>query len=152
MIKLLGLDVGDKRIGLALSDDLGLTAQGRPTLQRTSLKKDLAALRNLIKEHQVQKVVVGLPLNMDGSLGTRAQLVLEFKNTLEKQLTIPVVTWDERLSTQAAQRPLREAGLNWRKRRKFVDQVAASIILQNYLDYKRQQERLKAESPNPGQK
>jgi len=145
MVKLLGLDVGDKRIGLALSDDLGLTAQGRPTLQRTTLKKDLAALRSLIKEHQVQKVVVGLPLNMDGSLGPRAQLVLEFKNTLEKQLTIPVVTWDERLSTQAALRPLREAGLNWRKRRKLVDQVAAGIILQNYLDYKSQQERLKAD-------
>ena len=141
MARLLGLDLGERRIGLALSDESGLIAQGLPTLQRTNLRKDLAALKNLLEKYEVETVVLGLPLNLDGSCGPRARAVLEFKKKLQNCLPVPVISWDERLSTQAAQRCLRQADLKWRKRRKLADQLSAVIILQNYLDYRRQRQK-----------
>ncbi len=150
--KILALDVGDKRIGLAISDELGMMAHGLSTLQRGGLQKDFDYFKDLIAEHEVEKVVVGLPLNMNGERGPRARIVLAFSESLQKELPVPVVTWDERLSTQAAQRPLMEAGVKWRKRRKVIDQLAAVLILQNYLDHKRHMAHPRTSAPNPYQK
>ena len=150
--KTLGMDVGDKRIGLAISDDLGMMAHGLPTLERRNPQYDLDYLKNLLEEYEIQKIVVGLPLNMNGQKGPRAQIVLAFTESLQKELSIPVVNWDERLSSQAAQRPLMEAGVKWRKRRKVIDQLAAIIILQNYLDHKRHIDHPRTSTPNPYQK
>ncbi|MBI2369005.1 MAG: Holliday junction resolvase RuvX [Deltaproteobacteria bacterium] len=133
-MRALGLDVGSKTIGVAKSDELGWTAQGLTTIRRATLAADLQALTRLIHEHQIDTVVVGLPKNMDGTLGPQAQLVLSFVRALEKALPVPVVTWDERLSTIGAERALFEADLSRRKRRKVIDKMAAAFILQGYLD------------------
>jgi putative Holliday junction resolvase len=139
---ILGLDVGDKTIGVAVSDELGYTAQGLKTLQRTSINKDIAKLKDIIEEYVVDELVVGLPKNLDGSLGPQAQKVLAFIDKLKQVLVgLPINTWDERFSSQAAQRTLKEAGLNWRKSSQLEDQVAASLILQGYLDYLKHHER-----------
>ena len=132
---ILGLDVGDKSIGIAVSDELGYTAQGLKTIKRSSLKADIAQLKQIIESFSVEQVVVGLPKNLNGSLGTQAQKVLAFVEQLKQQLKLPINTWDERFSSQQAQRTLKEAGLNWRKSQLLEDQVAASLILQAYVDY-----------------
>ncbi len=132
---ILGLDVGDKRIGVAVSDELRYTAQGLKTIKRGSISRDIAQLKQLIMAYSVGQVVVGLPKSLDGSLGPQAQKVLGFVARLERGLGLSITTWDERFSSQQAERTLREAGLNWRKTRSAVDQVAASLILQGYLDY-----------------
>lgn len=150
--KILALDVGKKRIGLAVSDDLGIIAQGLPTLERSNLKNDITSLNKLVDEYKIQKIVVGLPINMDGTQGPQAQLVLDFIESVKGEISIPVITWDERLSTQAAQRPLMEAGLKWKKRRKVIDKLAAVLILQNYLDHKKHIQHPRSTSPNPYKK
>ena len=132
----LGLDLGDKRIGLALSDALGWTAGPLPTLTRVGWKKDLAALRSLISAHEVRRIVIGLPLRMDGLEGERARRTRDFVDRLRSALPIPVETWDERLTTVEAERALLQADLRREKRRKVVDSVAAILILQGYLDYR----------------
>jgi len=132
--RILGLDVGTRRIGLAVSDELGWAAHGLPTLERIGPRKDIARLRGIASEYNVRKLVVGLPRNMDGSLGPQANLVLEFISVLEDKLKLDVIPWDERLTTEAAERVLLEADVSRAKRRKKVDQIAAVLILQGYLD------------------
>ncbi len=132
-----GLDVGTKTVGVALSDPLGMTAQTLSTLRRTGLRSDLAALRRLAEDHQVTRAVVGLPLNMDGTEGASAARSRAFGEALAKALDIPVEYWDERLSTVAANRALRESTLSHQRRKAVVDQVAAAFILQGWLDARR---------------
>ncbi len=132
----LALDVGDRRIGVALSDALGWTAGPLPLLERASWKKDLALVRSLIEEHSVHRVIVGLPIRMDGTRGERAEKTLDFVERLRVTIRIPVETWDERLSTREAERRLVEADLRREKRRGVVDGIAACLILQGYLDYR----------------
>ena len=133
-MRTMGLDLGTKTIGVAVSDGLGLTAQGVTTVRRTSLKADLAALADLAREHDVSRVVLGLPLNMDGSEGPRAEASRKFADTLGTALGLPVELWDERLSTVAATRTLLEADVSRARRREVIDQVAAQFILQGWLD------------------
>jgi putative Holliday junction resolvase len=133
-MRILGLDVGSKTIGVAVSDELSLTAQGLTTLKRKVLKQDIKQLLKVIEENGVEKVVVGLPKNMNGSLGPSAEMVISLIGELKKFIDLPVVTWDERLSTVAAQRVLLEADMSRKKRKRVVDKVAAIIILQGYLD------------------
>ncbi|HET6464589.1 MAG TPA: Holliday junction resolvase RuvX [Nitrospiria bacterium] len=135
--RILALDLGASRIGLAVSDELGWTAHGLPTLERVGPKKDFAKLRDIVAQYHVQKLVVGLPRNMNGSLGPQANLALEFIEQVKSKLNLDVIPWDERLTTQAAQRVLLEADMSRAKRRKKVDQVAAVLILQGYLDSRR---------------
>jgi putative Holliday junction resolvase len=132
----LGLDLGEKRIGIALSDSLEITAQGRSYRERSTLKADLDFFKNLISKNEVSGVVIGLPINMNGTEGPAAVKARCFGTMLQKVSPISVVFWDERLSTSAAQRVLIEADLTRKKRRTKVDQLAAVIILQSYLDYR----------------
>ena len=135
MPRIMGLDVGDKTIGVALSDPLGWTAQGLKTVQRTGIKKDLQKLGEIIKEYDVKKIVVGLPKNMDGTIGPQCQKVLEFNEKLGKRFTdIEIIQWDERLTTVAAERTLIEADVSRKKRKEVIDKIAAVHILQGYLD------------------
>jgi len=130
----MALDVGDKNIGVAVSDALLMTAQGRSTLRRTSWEADLQHLRKLVEDDEVSKIVVGKPLHMDGRDSPQSRKVAKFAMKLSKSLSLPVILWDERLTSFAAEQHLQEAGLNWRNRRKHVDKVAAMFILQDYLD------------------
>jgi len=138
---MIGLDVGDVRIGIAAADGLGLTAQGLPTMRRRKLKEDLDQIIGIIEERRAGELVVGLPKNMDGSLGPQGEKVRAFVDALitrmeESGQTAPVVTfWDERLTTVSANRTLLEADLSRKKRKEAVDKVAAVLILQGYLDY-----------------
>ena len=133
-MRVMALDVGDKKIGVAVSDALLLTAQGRPTLHRTSWEADLQYLRKRVEDDEVSKIVVGKPLHMDGRDSPQSRKVAKFAMKLSKSLSLPVILWDERLTSFAAEQHLQEAGLNWRNRRKHVDKVAAMFILQDYLD------------------
>lgn len=135
-IRILALDVGEKRIGLAVSDPLGITAQGISVLTRQNRETDLARLREVAQEYQVQEILVGLPRHMDGRPGKQAEAVLELARTLGDSLGIPVTPWDERLTTMQAERVLLEADLSRQRRRRVVDQVAAVLILQSYLEYR----------------
>jgi putative Holliday junction resolvase len=139
-MRILGLDIGTKTIGIAVSDELSLIAQGLFTLKRKGLQSDIRELEKLIEEHSVEKIVIGLPKNMNNTLGTSANMVLSFIEELTKSVDLPVVTWDERLSTVAAERALLEADMSRKKRKRVIDTVAAQLILQGYLDC---QQRLK---------
>jgi putative Holliday junction resolvase len=130
----MGLDLGTKTIGVAVSDELGFTGQGHSTIRRTNLKADFEALLAIVREYGIEKVVLGLPLNLDGSEGPRAEATRKFGVTLEERLQLTVIYWDERLTTIAAERSLREANLSSEKRKARIDQVAASLILQGWLD------------------
>lgn len=130
----MGLDVGEKTIGIALSDELLFTAQPYQTLERKGDDEDLRVLRILMNEKGISTVVVGLPKNMDGSMGRQARKVAVFAEKIETALDVPVVHWDERLSTVAAERVLIQADLSRAKRKKHVDKLAAAVILQGYLD------------------
>jgi len=132
----MGLDYGDKTIGIAISDALGWTAQPKAVIRRKNLTDDFAILKEYIDKYDVQEVVVGLPINMDGSEGIRVRRTEEFVNFLRKRLDIPVKVWDERLTTRQAENILLEADLSRSRRKEVIDQIAASIILQNYLDAK----------------
>jgi len=130
----MALDVGDKNIGVAISDALLLTAQGRPTVRRKELKADLEILRRLAEENEVHEIVVGQPLHMDGKASPQSEKVGRFVEQLRKVLDLPIVFLDERLTSFEAEQHLEHMGLNWRQRREHVDKIAAMIILQNYLD------------------
>jgi putative Holliday junction resolvase len=134
-MRILGLDFGTKTIGVAVSDETGLIGQGVGTIKRTNLQQDLRELKKKIEQYHVEKIVIGLPKNMDGSLGNSAQLVFDFIEKLKKTFSIQVDTWDERLSTVEAERVLLDADMSRNKRKKVIDKVAATIILQGYLDY-----------------
>ena len=133
-MRILGLDVGSKTIGVAVSDELNLIAQGVTTLKRKGLRLDIKDLLRMIEEFKVEKVVVGLPKNMNGSLGPSAKMVLSLIEELKKVVDLPIITWDERLSTVAAQKALLEADVSRKKRKQVIDKVAALLILQGYLD------------------
>jgi putative pre-16S rRNA nuclease len=133
----MAIDLGIRRMGLAVSDEMGWTAHGLQTLERVGPKKDAARLRQIISEYRVRKVIVGLPRNMNGQLGPQADLALEFIERIKNRLRLDVIPWDERLTTQAAERVLVEADLSRAKRRGKIDQVAAVMILQGYLDSRR---------------
>ncbi len=132
--RILALDVGKKRIGLAVSDPLGLTAQGLGVLERRDWEADLARLLEMARPYRVQEVLVGLPRHMDGRLGAQAEEILALAQALGEALGVKVATWDERLSTVEAERLLISADMSRKRRRRVVDQVAATIILQAYLD------------------
>lgn len=137
IVRILGLDIGTKRIGVAVSDPLGITAQSVAVVECKGSEKDLERIASLVKEYMVTEIVVGVPYNMDGSEGPQAQKVRRFMAEITARVGLPVREWDERLSTVAAERVLLEADMSRAKRRKVIDKVAAVIILQGYLDKKR---------------
>jgi len=132
--RILALDVGERRIGLALSDALGITAQGLPTLERRDLGQDLDALRGLAREHHIATWLLGLPLHLSGQEGRQAGKVRRLGAALARHTRVPVVYWDERFTTVEATRVLREAGSSRDQHRRAVDRLAAVILLQSYLD------------------
>lgn len=136
-MRIMGLDYGTKTVGVAISDPLGFTAQGIETIDRkeeNKLRKTLARIEELTKEYQVETIVLGLPKNMNNTLGERAEKTLEFKEMLERRTGLPVVMWDERLTTVEAERTLIESSVRRENRKKYIDKIAAVIILQGYLD------------------
>ena len=137
-MRIMGLDVGERRIGVAVSDELMLTAQGQCVVDSRGIANDIARLGDMIREKEITHLVLGLPRNMNGTFGPMAEKVRDFGRQLaEKNLGIQLEYWDERLTTTAAQRTLLEADLSRKRRRKVVDKVAAVLILQNYLDANR---------------
>lgn len=137
-MRVMGLDVGTKTVGVAISDEFGWTAQGLTTLKIDEDEKNygFTELGEIIKDHQVDRIVVGLPKNMNGTIGPRGEACQFYASELERLFALPVVLWDERLSTMAAERVLLEADVSRKKRKKVIDKMAASIILQNFLDSK----------------
>lgn len=133
-MRILGLDYGEKRIGVAMSDELGITAQGLTTIHRRNRKKDLEEVAAIAKEYGVEKIVMGYPLMLDGSEGIQCDKVKSFARQLELLLSVPIVFQDETLTTKAAEEILREANVKREKRKLVVDKVAAGMILQSYLD------------------
>jgi len=136
-VRYLGLDVGDVRIGVALSDESATIASGLPTLERVGPRKDVQAIARLVKEREASEVVVGLPRRLDGEIGAQGRKVLSFMDALRDALDVPVVAWDERFTTALAQQALLEADVKRKGRKGAVDKVAAILILQNYLDYRK---------------
>ncbi|MBE5839800.1 MAG: Holliday junction resolvase RuvX [Butyrivibrio sp.] len=136
-MRIMGLDYGSRTVGVAISDELLLTAQGKEIIRRkeeNKLRRTMARIEELIQEYNVEKMVLGLPLNMDQTPSERSELCLEFKDKLERRTGIPVVMWDERLTTVEADEIMDEAGIRGRERKEYVDMIAAQIILQDYLD------------------
>lgn len=133
-LRILGLDYGEKRIGVAVCDELGLTAQGLPTIIRKTKKHDLEILANIIKNYNIEKIVIGYPVRLDGSEGIQCEKVNRFTSMLEENYFLPVVKWPETLSTKEAEEILINSGVRWKKRKNKVDQLAACLILQAYLD------------------
>ncbi|APO47330.1 Holliday junction resolvase RuvX [Paenibacillus sp. FSL H7-0942] len=133
-MKILGLDYGDRRIGVAASDAFGWTAQGLEVLERRRDEGEFARIAELVREHEISEIVVGLPKNMNGTVGPRGEICIAFADRLRDELNLPVHLWDERLTTMAAERTLIEADVSRKKRKQVVDKMAASLILQNYLD------------------
>lgn len=138
-MRIMGLDYGSKTVGVAVSDALLLTAQGVETIFRkeeNKLRKTLARIKELCDEYEVEEVVIGLPKNMNNTMGDRAELSLEFAELVKKRTGLPVFMWDERLTTIAAERTLMESGVRRENRKDYVDKIAAVLILQGYLDMK----------------
>jgi len=133
----MGLDIGSRTIGIAISDELGITAQGLKTIRRKSTEDDLREIAAMVSQFEIEKIVVGLPKNMNGTLGEQAEIVLKWTKVLTDKIQTPVVTWDERFSTVGASKVLLEADLSRRKRKKVIDKLAAVLILQGYLDQSR---------------
>jgi len=137
-MRAMGLDVGDRTIGVAVSDALGITAQGVETIRRTNLKADYKRIGEIVLEKDIHTIVVGLPKNMNGTIGTQGQKVLEFTEALKKRLPKQqIVLWDERLTTVAAEKALISADVSRKNRKTVIDMVAATYILQGYLDQKK---------------
>jgi putative Holliday junction resolvase len=134
MSRTLAMDLGMRRIGLAISDPLGITAQGLETFQRTTLREDVGRLGAFIREHEVGKIVIGHPLHMSGRDSRQAGYVKDFAARLEERTGLPVILWDERLTTVQANRVLKESGISQTKRGRAVDRLSAVLILQSYLD------------------
>ena len=132
--RILGLDHGERRIGVAISDELGVTAQPLLTFHRTQRRNDMRSLARILRRHGCTAIVVGLPLHMSGDASPRSQAATEFANALREDLKVPVVLWDERLSTAEAHRHLDASGRPGHRRKEIIDQVAAVLILQSYLD------------------
>lgn len=138
-MRIMGLDYGSKTVGVAVSDALLLTAQGVETIVRTQenhLRQTLARIKALCEEYEVEEIVLGFPKNMNNTIGDRAEKSLEFAEMLKKRTGLPVVMWDERLTTVAADRTLMDSGVRREDRKTYVDKIAAALILQGYLDLK----------------
>jgi putative Holliday junction resolvase len=133
-MRIMGLDVGVKRIGIAISDPMGWTAQGHSVLHRGQMKKDLESLARICAEFEIEEIVLGYPLNMNGTVGPQAEEIKEFGRVLDDYLHLPISYWDERLTTVSAQRHLIAADVSRQKRKEVVDKLAAVNILQTYLD------------------
>ena len=133
-MRILGLDVGKKTIGVAVSDPLGFTAQGITTIRREKKSKDIEELKKICDEYKVETIVIGLPKNMNGTIGFAGEKIQEFSELIKEEIGIKIEFWDERLTTVAAHRAMLEADLSRGKRKKIVDKIAASYILQGYLD------------------
>ena len=136
-MRIMGLDYGSKTVGVAISDALRITAQGIETIERkeeNKLRQTLARIEALVKEYEVDTIVLGFPKNMNNTVGERAEKSLELKEKLERRIGIPVIMWDERLTTVEAERTLIESGVRRENRKKYVDKIAAVFILQGYLD------------------
>ena len=147
-MRVLGLDYGSKTVGVAVSDPLGLTAQGVETVwrkQENKLRRTLARIEEIISEYQVTEIVLGYPKNMNNTVGERAEKSLEFKEMLEKRTGLPVVRWDERLTTVAADKAMMEAGIRRENRKDYVDMIAATLILQGYLDRRNNEKKKESE-------
>lgn len=136
-MRILSVDLGTVRIGLALSDPLGMTAQGLPTIIVQSKEKTLRAIQELCREREVTEIVLGLPVNMNGTHGPKAQEVLKWVEPLKTATGLPVSTWDERLTSREADRLMVEEGLSRKRQKMESDRLAATLILQNYLEFKR---------------
>ncbi len=132
--RVLGLDVGAKRIGLAISDPLGITAQGLETLHRQNKRSDFAQMEQVIRDYQVAEIVIGLPLRMTGGEGIQAEKMQAFADEIRRRFRLPVHLWDERLSSAQANRLLRETDMSIKRRGEVVDQMAAVLILQSWMD------------------
>lgn len=142
-MRIMGLDFGAKTVGVAISDPLFITAQGIEIIRRkdeNKLRQTLARIEELIQEYEVREIVLGLPKNMNDTLGVRVELTLEFKEKLERRTGLTVHTWDERLTTVAADKAMMEAGIRREDRKEYVDKIAAVFILQGYLDYRKMKE------------
>jgi putative Holliday junction resolvase len=135
--RVLGLDVGSKTIGIAVSDPLGITAQGLPTIRRKNKRTDLQALERLIRTYEIGEIVVGYPLRMSGAEGTQSAKMADFAEELRKTFGLPVQLWDERLTSAEANRVLRDSEMSIRRRGEVVDQLAAVLILQNWMEANR---------------
>ena len=136
-MRIMGLDFGSKTVGVAVSDSLLVTAQGVEIIRRNEenkLRRTLARIEELITEYEVEEIVLGLPKNMNATVGARAELTLEFKDKLERRTGLPVHMWDERLTTVAADKIMMETGVRRENRKQYVDMIAAVLILQGYLD------------------
>ena len=138
-MRIMGLDFGSKTVGVAISDSLLVTAQGIEIIRRkdeNKLRQTLARIEELIVQYEVEEIVLGLPKNMNATEGIRAELTNEFKDKLERRTGLPVVMWDERLTTVAADKTMMEAGIRREHRKEYVDMIAATLIVQGYLDYR----------------
>ncbi len=136
-MRIMGLDYGSKTVGVAMSDELLITAQVLETITRkdeNKLRKTLARIKEIVEEYQVEKIVLGYPKNMNNTLGDRVERTMEFKEAVEKRCNLPVILWDERLTTIAAEKSLIESNVRREHRKDYVDQIAAAFILQGYLD------------------
>ena len=133
-MRVLALDVGDKRVGVAISDPSQVLARSLKVIQRGSRQEDFVAVARLVEEYEVERVVVGYPRSLDGTAGEQAEKVERYAAGLAEVLTVPVLLWDERFSTVSAERLMREAGLRGKRKRERIDAVAAAVILQAYLD------------------
>ena len=148
IMRVMGLDYGSKTIGVAISDPLGLTAQGIEIIRReeeNKLRKSLRRIEELIKEYQVEEIVLGFPKNMNNTIGERAEKSLQLKETLERRCKLPVIMWDERLTTVAADKAMMEAGIRRENRKDYVDMIAATLILQGYLDRRNNEKKKESE-------
>ena len=133
--RILALDPGSKRIGVALSDELGWTAQPLETFERKSLGVDIAHINELVRRHEVREIVIGMPVQLDGRMGPAAQSAQQFLDAVQAGVVVPVVAWDERLTTKAAEQMLIEADVSRKKRKGVVDRVAAALLLKSYLEH-----------------
>lgn len=136
-MRILGLDYGDKRIGVAVTDVLSITAHSLDVIQRKDDEKDFQQIAKIIKEYEISEIVVGFPLNMNGTVGPKAQEVTKFVETLKSKFQIPVNTWDERLTTAEGEKLLIDADVSRKKRKGIIDKMAANFILQSYLSWRK---------------
>ena len=135
--RIMGLDIGNNTIGVAVSDLMGMTAQGITTIKRESKKKDIEAIKDIIKEQNVNLIVSGLPKNMNGTVGPQAEKVMKFCEIIKEETKLEVEFWDERLTTVSAEKMLISGDVSRKNRKKVIDKLAAVLILQNYLDFKK---------------
>ena len=141
-MRYMGLDVGDKTIGVAMSDEIGLTANPVTVISRTgSLKREIGEIRRMVEENGIGRIVVGMPFMLDGSVGIQAEKVQAFVEHLRRRITVPVVTWDERLTTAEVERILIASDQSREKRKKVIDKMAAAVILRSYMDREQYQSR-----------